>query len=112
MAEFGSDGSRPAEWDPRSPSGHSQPRLWLGQSCRRREPGLPSGSPQGNWGQGSEWQGAPEAEGLEEEEEVQDFCLGASRVKAAKSCLTCMVNYCPEHLVATPRRTAGCMATS
>ncbi|KAL6052292.1 hypothetical protein STEG23_014405 [Scotinomys teguina] len=40
--------------------------------------------------------GAPGDEG--EEEILCDFCLGASRVKAVKSCLTCMVNYCEEHL--------------
>ncbi|KAM5273565.1 tripartite motif-containing protein 16 [Ctenodactylus gundi] len=39
--------------------------------------------------------GAP---GGEEEEILCDFCLGASRVRAVKSCLTCMVNYCEEHL--------------
>ncbi|KAM4843967.1 tripartite motif-containing protein 16 isoform 2-T2 [Thomomys bottae] len=33
-----------------------------------------------------------------EEEILCDFCLGASRVRAVKSCLTCMVNYCEEHL--------------
>ncbi|XP_004870817.1 tripartite motif-containing protein 16 isoform X2 [Heterocephalus glaber] len=27
-----------------------------------------------------------------------DFCLGSSKVRAVKSCLTCMVNYCEEHL--------------
>lgn len=27
-----------------------------------------------------------------------DFCLGGSKVRAVKSCLTCMVNYCEEHL--------------
>lgn len=40
--------------------------------------------------------GAPGDEG--EEEILCDFCLGASRVRAVKSCLTCMVNYCEEHL--------------
>lgn len=40
--------------------------------------------------------GAP---GDEEEGQILcDFCLGASRVRAVKSCLTCMVNYCEEHL--------------
>lgn len=39
---------------------------------------------------------APGDEGSEEI--LCDFCLGASRVKAVKSCLTCMVNYCEEHL--------------
>ncbi|XP_019612987.2 tripartite motif-containing protein 16 isoform X1 [Rhinolophus sinicus] len=43
-----------------------------------------------------EAQGAPGGEG--EEEILCDFCLGASRVRAVKSCLTCMVNYCEEHL--------------
>lgn len=42
-----------------------------------------------------EAQGAP---GEGEEEILCDFCLGASRVRAVKSCLTCMVNYCEEHL--------------
>ncbi|XP_069337988.1 tripartite motif-containing protein 16 [Eulemur rufifrons] len=42
-------------------------------------------------------QGAPGGE--EEEEEILcDFCLGTSRVRAVKSCLTCMMNYCEEHL--------------
>lgn len=41
-------------------------------------------------------QGGPGVEG--EEEILCDFCLGASRVRAVKSCLTCMVNYCEEHL--------------
>ncbi|KAG8521873.1 F-box/WD repeat-containing protein 10 [Galemys pyrenaicus] len=57
------------------------------------------GRPQGeSGGQGSDSaeQGAPGGEG--EEEIPCDFCLGASRVKAVKSCLTCMVNYCEEHL--------------
>ncbi|XP_012868691.1 PREDICTED: tripartite motif-containing protein 16 isoform X1 [Dipodomys ordii] len=40
--------------------------------------------------------GASNGEG--EEEILCDFCLGASRVRAVKSCLTCMVNYCEEHL--------------
>lgn len=43
-----------------------------------------------------EAQGFPGGEG--EEEILCDFCLGASRVRAVKSCLTCMVNYCEEHL--------------
>ncbi|XP_032946477.1 tripartite motif-containing protein 16 isoform X2 [Rhinolophus ferrumequinum] len=43
-----------------------------------------------------EAQGVPGGEG--EEEILCDFCLGASRVRAVKSCLTCMVNYCEEHL--------------
>lgn len=38
------------------------------------------------------------APGEEGEEILCDFCLGASRVRAVKSCLTCMVNYCEEHL--------------
>lgn len=49
------------------------------------------GSPQRD-----EAQGVPGGEG--EEEILCDFCLGASRVRAVKSCLTCMVNYCEEHL--------------
>ncbi|KAK2508128.1 hypothetical protein MC885_017361 [Smutsia gigantea] len=57
------------------------------------------GSPQGETeGQGSGcalW----EAPGGKDDVEVLcDFCLGASRVRAVKSCLTCMVNYCEEHL--------------
>lgn len=39
-----------------------------------------------------------EGPGGEREEILCDFCLGASRVRAVKSCLTCMVNYCEEHL--------------
>ncbi|XP_036926834.1 tripartite motif-containing protein 16 isoform X2 [Sturnira hondurensis] len=47
--------------------------------------------------------GEPEGQGAgsgsEGEQEILcDFCLGASRVRAVKSCLTCMVNYCEEHL--------------
>ncbi|KAL0598399.1 Tripartite motif-containing protein 16 [Plecturocebus cupreus] len=42
-------------------------------------------------------QGDPASE--RKEEVLCDFCLDdARRVKAAKSCLTCMVNYCEEHL--------------
>uniref|UniRef100_A0A673V326 Tripartite motif containing 16 n=1 Tax=Suricata suricatta TaxID=37032 RepID=A0A673V326_SURSU len=50
---------------------------------------------------GSAGQGAPDGtqgEAEEEEEVLCDFCLGTGRVKAVKSCLTCMVNYCEEHL--------------
>lgn len=57
------------------------------------------GSPQGEIegeGTSSALQGGPGVEG--EEEILCDFCLGASRVRAVKSCLTCMVNYCEEHL--------------
>uniref|UniRef100_A0ABI7XPJ6 Tripartite motif-containing protein 16 n=1 Tax=Felis catus TaxID=9685 RepID=A0ABI7XPJ6_FELCA len=63
--------------------------------------GSPQGEPEAQDG-GSEGQGAPDsaAAGEEEEEEevLCDFCLGTCRVKAVKSCLTCMVNYCEEHL--------------
>ncbi|XP_066214263.1 tripartite motif-containing protein 16-like protein [Saccopteryx leptura] len=53
----------------------------------------PLGSPQG------EIQGQGTGSGGGGEEEILcDFCLGASRVPAVKSCLTCMVNYCEEHL--------------
>lgn len=41
-------------------------------------------------------QGAPGGES--EEGILCDFCLGDRRVRAVKSCLTCMVNYCEEHL--------------
>lgn len=57
------------------------------------------GSPQGEIegeGTSAALQGGPGVEG--EEEILCDFCLGASRVRAVKSCLTCMVNYCEEHL--------------
>ncbi|XP_016016790.2 tripartite motif-containing protein 16 [Rousettus aegyptiacus] len=57
------------------------------------------GSPQGEIegeGTSTALQGGPGVEG--EEEILCDFCLGASRVRAVKSCLTCMVNYCEEHL--------------
>lgn len=40
----------------------------------------------------------PGSGGDGEEEILCDFCLGANRVRAVKSCLTCMVNYCEEHL--------------
>lgn len=43
-------------------------------------------------------QGPDSAPGEEEGQILCDFCLGASRVRAVKSCLTCMVNYCEEHL--------------
>ncbi|XP_062979314.1 tripartite motif-containing protein 16 [Elgaria multicarinata webbii] len=36
-------------------------------------------------------------EAMEEEEVLCDFCL-AEKVQAVKSCLTCMVNYCQDHL--------------
>ncbi|ELV09705.1 tripartite motif-containing protein 16 [Tupaia chinensis] len=40
-----------------------------------------------------------ETPGKDGEEEIPcDFCLGSSRVRAVKSCLTCMMNYCEEHL--------------
>nr|XP_003420646.1 tripartite motif-containing protein 16 [Loxodonta africana] len=42
--------------------------------------------------------GEGKCKGEGEEEILCDFCLGASRVRAVKSCLTCMVNYCEEHL--------------
>ncbi|XP_053423941.1 tripartite motif-containing protein 16 isoform X2 [Nycticebus coucang] len=45
---------------------------------------------------GSVEQGAPG--GQDEEDILCDFCLGTSRVRAVKSCLTCLVNYCEEHL--------------
>ncbi|XP_053144980.1 tripartite motif-containing protein 16 [Hemicordylus capensis] len=38
-----------------------------------------------------------EGDTVEEEEVLCDFCL-AEKVKAVKSCLTCMVNYCQDHL--------------
>lgn len=44
---------------------------------------------------GSTEKGAP---GGDPEAILCDFCLGDSRVRAVKSCLTCMVNYCEEHL--------------
>lgn len=57
------------------------------------------GSPQGEikgQGTGTVLQEGTGGEG--EKEILCDFCLGASRVRAVKSCLTCMVNYCEEHL--------------
>nr|XP_004663125.2 tripartite motif-containing protein 16 [Jaculus jaculus] len=60
-------------------------------------PGRPVEEAEGQ-GQGS-GQAEPGAPGGEGEEDILcDFCLGASRVRAVKSCLTCMVNYCEEHL--------------
>ncbi|XP_004433095.1 PREDICTED: tripartite motif-containing protein 16 [Ceratotherium simum simum] len=57
------------------------------------------GSPQGETeGQGSSSISQRGPAGEEEGEILCDFCLGASRVRAVKSCLTCMVNYCEEHL--------------
>ncbi|KAH0629564.1 hypothetical protein JD844_011725 [Phrynosoma platyrhinos] len=38
-----------------------------------------------------------EGDTVEEEEILCDFCL-AEKVQAVKSCLTCMVNYCQDHL--------------
>ncbi|XP_008052150.1 tripartite motif-containing protein 16 [Carlito syrichta] len=55
----------------------------------------PSGETEGQDGSSVE-QGSPGGEG--EEEILCDFCLGTGRVRAVKSCLTCMVNYCEEHL--------------
>ncbi|XP_055973841.1 tripartite motif-containing protein 16 [Sorex fumeus] len=56
------------------------------------------GEPRGDAeaGSGSAEQGNPGGDG--EEEILCDFCLGDSRVRAVKSCLTCMLNYCEEHL--------------
>nr|XP_020028691.1 tripartite motif-containing protein 16 isoform X2 [Castor canadensis] len=51
-----------------------------------------------NEGQGNSEVEAKAPGGESEEEILCDFCLGTSRVKAVKSCLTCMVNYCEEHL--------------
>ncbi|KAM9210496.1 F-box/WD repeat-containing protein 10-like isoform 1-T1 [Dugong dugon] len=61
--------------------------------------GQPEGQPEGQDSIAAE-PGAPDGEGKGEGEEeiLCDFCLGASRVRAVKSCLTCMVNYCEEHL--------------
>ncbi|KAF0872577.1 tripartite motif-containing protein 16-like protein [Crocuta crocuta] len=49
-------------------------------------------------GQGAPDGPAGEAAAVAAEEVLCDFCLGTGRVKAVKSCLTCMVNYCEEHL--------------
>lgn len=57
--------------------------------------GSPHGEAEGQ-GSSSASHGGPGVEG--EGEILCDFCLGASRVRAVKSCLTCMVNYCEEHL--------------
>lgn len=57
--------------------------------------GSPPGEAEGQ-GRGTALQGGPDGEG--KEEILCDFCLGASRVPAVRSCLTCMVNYCEEHL--------------
>lgn len=52
-------------------------------------------SPQGD----VEGMGAGSQDGGGGEEEIPcDFCLGTRRVRAVKSCLTCMLNYCEEHL--------------
>lgn len=57
------------------------------------------GSPQVETeGQGSDSAGQGDPDGEGEAEILCDFCLGTGRVKAVKSCLTCMVNYCEEHL--------------
>lgn len=58
-------------------------------------PGSSQGETEGQ-GSGSAGQGDPDGKG--EAEILCDFCLGTARVKAVKSCLTCMVNYCEEHL--------------
>ncbi|XP_049632974.1 tripartite motif-containing protein 16 [Suncus etruscus] len=55
----------------------------------------PCGETEGE-GNGSAEQGSPGSDG--EEEILCDFCLGDSKVRAVKSCLTCMLNYCEEHL--------------
>lgn len=57
--------------------------------------GGPCGETEGE-GNGSAEQGSPGSDG--EEEILCDFCLGDSKVRAVKSCLTCMLNYCEEHL--------------
>lgn len=57
--------------------------------------GGPCGETEGE-GNGSVEQGSSGSEG--EEEILCDFCLGDSKVRAVKSCLTCMLNYCEEHL--------------
>ncbi|XP_048221043.1 tripartite motif-containing protein 16 isoform X2 [Perognathus longimembris pacificus] len=49
-------------------------------------------------GQGNEQADQGGSNGKGEDEIPCDFCLGAKRVRAVKSCLTCMVNYCEEHL--------------
>ncbi|XP_037665823.1 tripartite motif-containing protein 16 [Choloepus didactylus] len=60
-------------------------------------PERPEGDPGGQGGD-SAGQGAPGDGDAAEEDILCDFCLGASRVPAVKSCLTCMVSYCGEHL--------------
>ncbi|MBZ3880225.1 Tripartite motif-containing protein 16 [Sciurus carolinensis] len=58
-------------------------------------PGRPVEETEGK-GSSSAEPGTPGEDG--EEEILCDFCLGTSKVRAVKSCLTCMVNYCEEHL--------------
>ncbi|XP_077022185.1 tripartite motif-containing protein 16 isoform X2 [Tamandua tetradactyla] len=70
-----------------------------GQASLAKEERGPLQRPEGHTGmqeRDSAEQGAPSEGG--EEEILCDFCLGASRVRAVKSCLTCMVNYCEDHL--------------
>lgn len=99
MAELDLMAPGPLSGIPAHPPATRSPDSGSASPAEEENLGSPGSPPGETGGQGSEWQGAPEAEGLEEEEEVLcDFCLGASRVKAVKSCLTCMVNYCPEHL--------------
>ncbi|KAF6097868.1 tripartite motif containing 16 like [Phyllostomus discolor] len=66
-------------------SGSDSPAEAEDQGSLESPPGEPEGLGTGSGGEG-------------EEEILCDFCLGASRVRAVKSCLTCMVNYCEEHL--------------
>ncbi|KAM5310207.1 tripartite motif-containing protein 16 [Glossophaga mutica] len=66
-------------------SGSDSPAEAEDRGSLESPPGEPEGQGTGSGGEG-------------EEEIPCDFCLGASRVRAVKSCLTCMVNYCEEHL--------------
>ena len=100
MAEFDLMAPGPLPGVPAHPPATLSPDSGLASPAEGEGTASLGSSPGESWGQsrGSAWQGRPGAEVEEEEEVLCDFCLGANRVRAMKSCLTCMVNYCPEHL--------------
>nr|XP_058903526.1 F-box/WD repeat-containing protein 10-like [Kogia breviceps] len=99
MAEFDLMAPGPLPGVPAHPPAALSPDSGSG-SPAEEDAASPGSSPGESGGQshGSAWQGGPGTEVAEEEEVLCDFCLGANRVRAEKSCLTCMVSYCQEHL--------------
>lgn len=100
MAEFDLMAPGPLPGVPAHPPATLSPDRGSASPAEEEDAAAPGSSPGESWGQsrGSAWQGRPGAEVEAGAEVLCDFCLGASRVRAVKSCLTCMVNYCPEHL--------------